>query len=84
MTKSLYEMRKQEKREKVIGVIVGSIIGVIIVGLLFQFAWNVGVVGLAAAAGANVAGISYWTALGGLAVLLFIRGALAAVGSKST
>jgi hypothetical protein len=83
MTKSAYQLRKEKQSDKVIGVIVGGIIGVILAALLFQFAWNVGVVGLAVAVGASVAGISFWTALGGLVVLLFVRGALAVVGSKS-
>lgn len=83
MTKSAHQLRKEKQRDKVIGMIVGGIIGIIITALLFQFAWNVGVVGLAVAVGAGVAGISYWTALGGLVVLLFLRGLLASVGGKS-
>lgn len=81
--KTAYQLRKEKQREKVVGVIVGGIIGIIIAALLFQFAWNVGVVGLAVAVGASVAGISYWTSLGGLAVLLFLRGLLSSVGGKT-
>ena len=57
------------------GLIAGVIIAILLVGLLAQFAWNVGLVGLLAAAGiATINGISYWTALGAVALLSILRG----------
>jgi hypothetical protein len=55
-------------------VAVGIVILILLAALLVQFAWNVGLVGTLAAAGiAQIAGISYWTALGTLALLGVVR-----------
>ena len=56
--------------------IVGVLIAATLAGLVFQIAWNVGVVGLVAAAGGSVAKISLGTALGGILVLMFLQGVL--------
>lgn len=82
MTKTAYQMRKERERDKVIGTIVGVIIGIVLGALLLQFAWNVGLVGTLAAAGLNISGISYWTALGALVLLMFVRGTLSTIGMK--
>ncbi len=44
--------------------------------LLVMLAWNLGVVGVAAATDGSIAGINYWTALGISALYLLIRGML--------
>lgn len=59
------------------GVVAGVVIAILLAALLVQFAWNVGLVGVLAASGiAQIAGISYWTALGTLALLSLLRGLL--------
>jgi len=57
------------------GVLAGIVIAVLLFALLVEFAWNVGLVGTLAAAGiAQISGISYWTALGTVALLMVVRG----------
>ena len=54
-------------------VVAAVILVVLLAALAFQqIAWNVGVVGLAAAAGGNVSEIDYGTALGGLVALTWL------------
>lgn len=47
---------------------------VALAALVFAFGWNLGVVGLAAAAGASVSTIGFWTAFGGVIALSVVRG----------
>lgn len=56
------------------GVVAGFVIGVLLAALIVQFGWNIGMVGVLAATGiAQISGISYWTALGVLALSAFAR-----------
>lgn len=57
----------------VLGVIVLVIALVMLSALLVLFGWNVGVVGIAAACGAKVTGISYGTALGASVALMVLK-----------
>lgn len=57
----------------VLGVIVLVVALVMLSALLVLFGWNVGVVGIAAACGAHVSGISYWTALGASIALMCLK-----------
>lgn len=40
------------------------VVAIALMGLIFLAAWNLGVVGIAAACGGHVSTINYWTALG--------------------
>jgi hypothetical protein len=63
--------------------IAAGFIAVLIAALLVEFAWNVGLVGLLAAAGiAQIGGISYWTATGVLALSLCVRGLFVPLGGR--
>ncbi len=57
----------------VLGVVVLVIALVMLLALLVLFGWNVGVVGIAAACGAKVTGISYGTALGASVALMVLK-----------
>lgn len=61
-------------------VILAVLAAVVVVTLLFMVAWNLGVVGLAASLGLVATKITFWTALGGVALLAFVRALLASVG----
>jgi len=62
------------------GIVAGVVIAILLSALLVQFAWNVGLVGTLAAAGiAQISGISYWTAMGAVALLMIVRGLFAKV-----
>ena len=55
------------------GFLAGIVIAILLFALLMEFAWNVGLVGTLAAAGiAQISGISYWTALGTVALLMVV------------
>lgn len=66
------------KREKddvtgCLALLLGVPLGLVIVALLFLFAWNVGLVAIVAAAGGSVSKIGFWTALAGVFVIMFVR-----------
>lgn len=49
-------------------------------GLIFYLAWNLGVVGVVGAAGGTVSTIDFWTAVGASLFLGIIKGVLSAFG----
>lgn len=72
---------QQKKDEEAIAGCLGLILGlVLIIPLIALLAWNLGVVGIAAAAGASVGTINYWTALGVSAAYILLRGVLKVIG----
>lgn len=90
--------RKMKRRDRATTVAAAVLVGVGIVALLalvfgigaamFYLAWNLGVVNIAAACGAEVATINFWTALGGsfaVGILsrIFRRTPAASVEAKS-
>ncbi len=68
----------------IVGVVVAGLAVVtafvLLGGLIFYLAWNLGVVGVVAAAGGSVSKIGFWTAVGASLFLGIIKGVLSAFG----